>query len=197
MLNTARLTLRQWRDEDLAPFAALNADPLVRRFFPATLTQGQSDASAARFAAHIAVHGFGFWAIEAPGIAPFIGFVGLCHVGFAAPFTPAVELGWRLARAHWGNGYATEAARAAAAHGFTALRLPQLVAFTVPANARSRRVMHRLGMQHDPADDFDHPSIAPGHAMRRHVLYRLHNPRAANEVTVQRQAKLAERLPPR
>ena len=171
-LRTARLLLRPWRDADLPAFAALNADPEVRRWFPGTLTRQESDAQAARFQGEIAAHGFGFWAVEAPGAAPFIGFVGLRRVTFPAPFTPAIEAGWRLARERWGRGYATEAARAALAHGFGPLALPEIVAFAVPGNAASRRVMERIGMTRDPADDFDHPAIPEGSPLRRHVLYR-------------------------
>lgn len=175
-LHSDRLLLRRWRPEDLEPLAAMNADPEVMRCLPAQLSREESDAVAERIERHFEAHGFGFWAVEAPGIAPFIGFVGLANVGFEAPFTPAVEIGWRLARPFWGSGYATEAARAALTFGFNRLRLPEIVAFTVPANARSRRVMERIGMSHDPADDFDHPALAPGHPLRRHVLYRIAAP---------------------
>ncbi len=120
----------------------------------------------------MAVHGFGFWAVEAPWAAPLIGFVGLKHVTFAAPFAPAVEAGWRLARAHWGKGYATEAARAALAHAFGPLNLPEVVSFAVPGNRASRRVMERIGMRRDPGGDFDHPALPEGHPFRRPVLYR-------------------------
>ena len=171
-LRTPRLLLRPWRDADLAPFAALNADPEVRRWFPGTLTRGESDAQAARFQEDIAAHGFGFWAVEAPGTALFIGFVGLQRVPFAAPFAPAVETGWRLARAHWSQGYATEAARAALAHAFGPLGLAEVVSFAVPGNWASRRVMERIGMTREPGDDFDHPALPEGHPFRRHVLYR-------------------------
>ena len=171
-LRTPRLLLRPWRDADLTAFAALNADPEVRRWFPGTLTRAESDAQAARYQEEIAAHGFGFWAVEVPGAAPFIGFVGLHRAAFAAPFTPAVEAGWRLARAHWGQGFATEAARAALAHGFGPLGLAEVVAFTVPGNLASRRVMDRTGMRRDPTDDFDHPAVSEGHPLRRHVLYR-------------------------
>ncbi len=175
-LRTPRLLLRSWRDADLPAFAALNADAEVRRWFPGTLTRAESDAQAARLQEHIAAHGFGLWAVEVPGVQPFIGFVGLLHVRFSAPFTPAVETGWRLAREHWGRGYATEAARAALAHGFGPLALPEVVAFAVPGNGASRRVMERIGMRHDPADDFDHPGMPEGTPLRRHVLYRAARP---------------------
>ena len=173
IFTTARLRLRQWREEDLAPFAALNADPQVMEFFPKVLTRAESDAVAGRIRDHFARHGFGFWAVEAPGAADFVGFVGLAVPSFAAHFTPCVEIGWRLAREHWGHGYATEAATAALAFGFGDRALEEIVAFTVPANIPSRRVMGRLGMRRLPSDDFEHPAIADGHPLRSHVLYRL------------------------
>lgn len=172
-LATARLLLRPWRDADLEHFARLSADPRVMRHLRPLPDRAASDAMAARVRAHFAAHGFGFWAVELPGAAPFIGFAGLAHVAFAAHFTPAVEVGWRLAPDFWGHGYATEAAAAAIEDGFSRLGLAEIVAFTVPANERSWRVMQRLGMARDPADDFDHPRVAPGDALRRHVLYRL------------------------
>lgn len=171
-LRTSRLLLRPWRDADLPAYAALNADKQVRRWFPGALTRARSDDEAARLQRHIEAHGFGFWAVEVPGVAPFIGFVGLKWVSFAAPFAPAVEAGWRLAREHWGKGYAAEAAEAALAHGFGPLGLTEIVAFAVPGNLASRRVMERVGMRHDPAGDFDHPAVPEGHPFRRHVLYR-------------------------
>ena len=165
-LETPRVRLRAWREADLPAFAALNADPEVRRWFPGTLTREQSDASAAALQAHLAAYGFGFWAVEVPGVAPFIGFVGLQTVSFAAHFTPATDLGWRLGRAYWGHGYATEAARAALAYGRALDGLPTVVSFTVPGNAPSRRVMERIGMRHDPDGDFDHPALPEAHPMR-------------------------------
>ena len=173
ILTTARLRLRQWREEDLAPFAALNADPQVMEFFPKVLTRAESDVVAGRIRDHFARHGFGLWAVEAPGAADFVGFVGLAVPSFEAHFTPCVEIGWRLAREHWGHGYATEAATAALAFGFVDRALEEIVAFTVPANIPSRRVMGRLGMRRLPADDFEHPAIADGHPLRSHLLYRL------------------------
>jgi ribosomal-protein-alanine N-acetyltransferase len=173
VLLTPRLTLRGWRPADREPFAALNADPEVRRHFPGTLARAESDALADRIEAHFARHGFGAWAVEIVDVAPFVGYVGLAVPAFQAAFTPCVEIEWCLARDRWGQGYATEAARAAAHYGFETLRLPELLAFTVPGNLASRRVMEKLGMTRDPADDFDHPVLPPGHALRRHVLYRL------------------------
>jgi ribosomal-protein-alanine N-acetyltransferase len=176
-IATARLRLRPWRDEDLPAFAALNADPRVMEHFPRTLGRAESDAMVGRIRGHFAAHGFGLWAAEAPGRAAFIGFVGLAVPRFEARFTPCVEIGWRLAAAHWGRGYATEAAAAVLDHAFGPLGLAEVVAFTVPANLRSRRVMERLGMTRAPADDFDHPGMPEGHPLRPHVLYRL--PRSA------------------
>ena len=172
-LQTARLSLRQWRREDLLPYAALNADPLVMEHYPQVLSREESDASAARISAALSAERFGLWAVEIPGVCPFIGYVGLAEPRFAAPFTPCVEIGWRLAREHWGCGYATEAAAAVCDYGFGSLGLRQLVSFTTPANWRSRRVMENLGMRRDAREDFDHPHLAPGHPLRRHVLYRL------------------------
>lgn len=172
-LETPRLVLRDWRDEDLAPFAALNADPTVMRHFPAPLTREQSDAGAGRIRAFLAAEGFGLWAVEVKGVTPFAGFIGLSRPRFEAPFTPCVEVGWRLAAPLHGRGYATEGARAALAFGFTTLGLPEVVSFTTPSNTASLRVMEKLGMQRDPRGDFDHPSLPDGHPLQRHVLYRL------------------------
>jgi ribosomal-protein-alanine N-acetyltransferase len=172
-LTTGRLMLRSWRDDDLAPFAALNADPRVMEFFPAVLSRAESDGLAARIRQHMEAHGFGLWAVEVPGAAPFVGFVGLTTVPPALPFAPAVEVGWRLGREHWCRGYATEAARAAVEFGFGELGLGEIVSFTAARNGPSRAVMERLGMVHSPAEDFEHPSIPAGHALRPHVLYRL------------------------
>jgi RimJ/RimL family protein N-acetyltransferase len=172
-LRTPRLVLRAWRDDDLTPFAALNADPRVMEHFPNVLTREESDALVGRLRAGMKRDGFGFWAVEVPGVADFVGFVGLSVPSFDAPFMPSVEIGWRIAREHWGKGIATEGARAALDAAFGELALPEVVSFTVTANARSRRVMERLGMRHDPRDDFDHPSLPEGHPLRRHVLYRV------------------------
>jgi ribosomal-protein-alanine N-acetyltransferase len=173
-LATERLLLRAWCSEDLEPFAALNADPRVMEFFPSVLPRGESDALADRIARHLDEHGWGLWAVEFSGIAPFAGYLGLAVPRFEAHFTPCVEIGWRLAHQHWGQGYAIEGARAVLSFGFETLRLSEIVSFTVPANLRSRRVMERLGMTRDPADDFDHPGVPLEHPLRRHVLYRIH-----------------------
>ena len=172
-LRTERLLLRQWRDEDLGPFAELNGDPKTMRFFPAPPSREESDQLAARERRQIEEEGWGLWAVEVVGGAGFVGFVGLARPSFEARFTPAVEVGWRLARDHWGHGYATEAGRAALAHGFEDLGLEEIVSFTSPLNEPSWRVMQRLGMSHDPADDFEHPRVPVGHPLRLHVLYRL------------------------
>jgi RimJ/RimL family protein N-acetyltransferase len=172
-LGTRRLRLRAWRDADLADFAAMNADPRVMEHFPSVMTREESDASAARIRERFTVQGFGLWVVEVLDGPGFIGCAGLARPTFEAPFTPCVEIGWRLAAAHWGQGYATEAARAVLAFAFSTQPLDELVSFTVPGNVRSRRVMEKLGMHRDPADDFDHPRIPPGHPLRRHVLYRI------------------------
>ncbi len=171
-ITTQRLLLRPWCEEDLEPFAALNGDPEVMRYFPATLTRAESDEFARFVQGLIAVHGWGLWAVEVRGGPPFIGFVGLNRVRFEAPFTPAIEVGWRLDRPYWGHGYATEAAAAALTFAFDELECPEVVSFTSLMNEPSLRVMRRLGMSHDPADDFDHPAVAAG-PLRRHALYRM------------------------
>jgi RimJ/RimL family protein N-acetyltransferase len=175
-LRTARLRLRRWVPADLEPFAALNADVRVMEHFAAPLSREESDRLASRIEAHFEAHGFGVWAVEIPGTTSFAGFVGLSVPGFEAHFTPCVEIGWRLAVAHWGVGYATEGARAVLRFGFDELGLDEVVAFTVPGNRRSRRVMEELGMVHDPGDDFDHPGLPDGHRLRSHVLYRVARP---------------------
>lgn len=170
--------LRRWRPSDREPFAQLNADPVVMEHFPSTLDRMESDAFAERIEAGFEARGYGLWAVEIPEEAEFIGFVGLALHDFPAHFTPAIEIGWRLARDFWGRGFATEAARTAVADGFDRVGLTEIVSFTVPANVRSVAVMQRLGMTHDAADDFDHPRLPVGHHLRRHVLYRL---RRAND----------------
>jgi len=177
VLRTPRLVLRLWRPSDRAPFAAMNADPAVMAYFPAPLTRAESDALADAIEAHHAARGFGLWALEIPGVAPFAGFVGLSVPGFTAPFTPCVEIGWRLAAALWGRGYATEAACGVLAHAWDVVGLDEVVSFTTAGNDRSRAVMTRIGMRHDPASDFDHPRLPAGHPMRPHVLYRIARPR--------------------
>lgn len=172
-LRTSRLVLRAWKDEDLEAFAALNADPRVMEHMPGTLSRAASDASASKIRSSMSERGLGLWAAELPGEAPFIGFVGLSCPTFDAPFSPCVEIGWRLAHMYWGRGYATEGARAALDAAFGELGLPEVVSFTTKDNERSRRVMERLGMTRDERDDFDHPELPEGHPLRPHVLYRI------------------------
>ncbi len=173
LLTTQRLLLRQWRDSDRDAFARLNADPLVMEHFPRCLSRDESEAWVSRTQEVIAERGWGLWAVEVRGIAPCIGFVGLSTPGFTAHFTPCVEIGWRVAKEFWGNGYATEAAIAVLRFGFEKLTLEQIVSFTSPLNERSIGVMKRIGMSRDPAEDFDHPNLPPGHRLQRHVLYRM------------------------
>ena len=175
-IRTERLVLRRWRPSDREPFARLNADREVMRYLLAPLSRAESDAFVERIEAHFDQRGFGLWAVEAVGTAPFVGYVGLAYHDFPAHFTPAVEIGWRLDRPYWGHGYATEAARAALADGFERIGLREIVSFTIPANLPSIRVMERLGMTRDPRDDFDHPNVPEGHPYRRHVLYRVGAP---------------------
>jgi RimJ/RimL family protein N-acetyltransferase len=184
-ITTPRLLLRSWRPADREPFRAINADPRVMEFFPSTLTAAESDALAGRIELHFATHGFGGFAAELRATAQFIGFIGLAAPSFDATFLlplsarsdanppPVFEIGWRLAHSTWGNGLATEGARAVAHYAFETLNLPSLISFTVPANLRSRRVMEKIGMVHDPTADFLHPSLPQGHPLRPHVLYRL------------------------
>jgi RimJ/RimL family protein N-acetyltransferase len=172
-IRTDRLLLRRWRDSDCEPFACMNRDPRVMEFFPALLSTEESNALVDRINAHFAQHGFGLWAAELRATGGFAGFLGLAIPRFEASFTPCVEIGWRLDAGHWGKGLATEGAQAAMRHAFDVLRLNEIVSFTVPANLPSRRVMEKLGMTHDPSDDFDHPLLPAGHPMRRHVLYRI------------------------
>ena len=171
-LVTRRLIMRPWREADRAAFRALNGDPDVMVHFPHPLSAERSDAIMNAWQEHIELHGWGFWALERTLDGAFVGAVGIAHARFEAPFTPAVEIGWRLPKAFWGKGYALEAAREAVRFGFEQLKLAEIVAFTLPANLPSRRVMERLGMERDPSDDFEHPAIEPGHPMRHHVLYR-------------------------
>jgi RimJ/RimL family protein N-acetyltransferase len=177
-LRTARLLLRQWRDDDIAAFAELSADPAIMRYLVPFADRAAMDAWVTAARMHWQDHGFGPWVVELPGEAPFIGVVGLSNLRFALPFAPAIEAAWRLATHYWGQGYAYEAARAAIDDGFGRLGLEEIVAFTVSANLASRRVMEKLGMTRDPAEDFDfeHPRLPPGHPLRRHVLYRLRRP---------------------
>ena len=172
-LSSGGICLRPWRDEDPESFAAMNSDTRVMEFFRSTLSRVQSDAMVDGIQKHFTKHGFGLWAIEVAGVAPFVGFAGLAVPEFNAHFTPCVEVGWRLALEHWGHGYATEAARLALDYGFSTCAFSEVVSFTSATNRRSRAVMERLGMRRDPADDFDYPLMPEGHPLRPHVLYRL------------------------
>jgi RimJ/RimL family protein N-acetyltransferase len=174
-LRTDRLRLRQWLASDREAFARLNADARVMEYFPAVLSREESDALAVRIAAHLEQYSWGLWAVEIPNVTPFAGFIGLSTPRFEAHFTPCTEIGWRLAAEFWGRGYATEGALAVLAFGFSKLGLEEIVSFTVPGNLPSRRVMERIGMVHNAADDFEHPALPVGHRLRRHVLYRIAN----------------------
>ena len=171
-LETECLILRQWRDSDGDAIAAMNANPEVMRFFPKTRDRAESDAMLERFREKWNHDGFSFAAVEVKG-GGLIGFTGLGRSDFPAHLAPCVEVGWRLARHAWGQGYATEAARASLAHGFDALALAEVVAFSVAGNRRSRAVMERLGMTYNPDDDFDDPDEAVDSPLRPLVLYRL------------------------
>lgn len=173
MIETSRLLLRTWRESDREPFRRMNRDPRVMEYFPKLLSPGESDELAARIDAHFERHGYGLFAAELRESGVFAGFIGLSVPSFEAHFTPCVEIGWRLDAAYWNRGLATEGARAVMRYGFEVLGLREIVSFTAPANLRSIRVMEKLGMQRDPADDFDHPRLEEGHPLRRHVLYRL------------------------
>lgn len=174
-IKTERLLLRQWQQEDLEPFAQLNADARVREYFFKLLNREESDNSVKGISEHIDRCGWGFWAASLIQTGEFIGFIGLEDVHFKAHFsqTPAVEIGWRLAFKHWGKGYASEGALAALHYGFEILKLQEIVSYTTVQNKRSRNVMEKIGMHYDQQGDFDHPNIPEGHVLKRCVLYRL------------------------
>jgi 3-dehydroquinate dehydratase/shikimate dehydrogenase len=172
-IKTERLLLREWQESDLEPFAELNADPRVMEYFPDLKSREESDQLAKLLSEHIATCGWGPWAVSLLATQEFIGFIGLKNVQFEAPFTPAVEIGWRLSFKAWGKGYATEGAKASLAYGFNILKLKEIVSFTTVQNLRSTKVMEKIGMHHNPQDDFDHPKIPKGHKLQRCVLYRL------------------------
>ncbi len=179
-LTTERLILRRWRDADREPFARMNADPQVMRHFLRPLAREESDAFVDRIETRFGERGYGLWAVERRADGAFLGMTGLAHQTFEAPFTPCVEVGWRYAAEAWGHGYATEAARESLRFGFEEAGLAEIVSFTPPANAPSIRVMERIGMHRDPADDFDYPNLPAGHPLRLHVLYRLSRERWRN-----------------
>ena len=170
-VETLRLWLRPWIDADVAPFAAMGRDPRVMAHFPALLNESQSRAYAIRFMDHIGEHGFGLWAIERKSDRKFLGICGLGRVQFQCPVEGEMEIAWRLAHAHWGQGYAREAAQACLDHGFGALRLPRIVSFTAPRNTRSWGLMERLGLERRADLDFEHPDLVPGHPLRPHIVY--------------------------
>jgi RimJ/RimL family protein N-acetyltransferase len=188
MITTERLILRPWKDEDILPFAEMNADPRVREFFTSLRTREQSEEEVRYCQALYERDGFTMFAAEIAASGEFAGFIGLLTMGFAIPAIkqPSVEIGWRLAHKHWGNGFATEGARAVVHYAFTTLQLREIVAITVPANVRSRRVMDKIGMKHHPELDFDHPRIPEGHPLRRHVLYALKNDAAEFSDTIRK-----------
>lgn len=173
VFESERFRLRHWRDDDLPSFARMCADPRVMQYLGPLLSHEESDAIAAFIRARIALLGYGLWALEVPGEVSFGGFVGLTSPTWEASFVPCTEIGWRLSPELWGRGFATEAAKAVLHLAFETHGLAEILAFTVPANVRSRRVMERLGMRRDPAEDFEHPRVAEGSLLRRHVLYRL------------------------
>lgn len=173
MLTTSRLKLRPWRESDFPLFAALNADPEVRKYFPGILSEEESNKQGQYFSKMIDDNGWGFWTAELLDSKEYIGFIGLAPVSKEAPFGPTVEIGWRLAKSYWGKGFATEGAIAARDYAFIELKLPEIVAFTAVNNAPSRKVMTRIGMQYSKNEDFDHPKIEEGNPLRRHVLYRI------------------------
>ena len=181
LLQTKRLTMRQWRDADREPFAAMNADSAVMRYFPAALDRSQSDALVDRLASSIDRNGWGFWAVEISGTGKFIGFVGLNVPSVQFPFSPCTEIGWRLARAAWGHGYATEAGVAALSFGFKELQLEKIVSFTAAINAASIAVMRRLKMRE--MGRFDHPSLNPDSELRRHTLFEIKSTATSEDVS--------------
>jgi RimJ/RimL family protein N-acetyltransferase len=172
-LRAERHLLRYWRQADAAPFAALNADPAVMRYMLGLLSRAEADAMRQRISDRLDEQGWGLWAVEQIESGEFLGFVGLAPVAFDAAFTPATEIVWRLAREHWGHGYAQEAATAVMGFAFEELGLSEVVSFTATANERSEAVMARIGMSPDPHGEFDHPLLEDGHPLRSHVLYRL------------------------
>jgi ribosomal-protein-alanine N-acetyltransferase len=172
-LQTARLILRHWEAKDRAPYAALASDPVVMQFLSSRARPETSDQWIDRQRARFAEGDVGYWAVESRETGEFVGAVGLSRPTYEAHFTPAMGVGWRLARQHWQRGYASEAAQAALQYGFEEMRLDEIVAITVPANTRSQQVMRRLSMTYSPADDFDHPRLPEGDPLRRHVLFRM------------------------
>jgi 3-dehydroquinate dehydratase/shikimate dehydrogenase len=174
-LTTKHLLLRQWKESDLSLFAKINADKRVMEYFPAPLSVEESNSLAEQIQKDLKEKEYGKWAVELKGIAPFIGFVGLHYHDFPAPFTPCIEIGWRLACDYWGKGYAFEAAQRVIDYAFQTLKLKEIVSFTTETNQRSRSLMEKLGMTRNPQEDFDHPKLPKKHPLHAHVLYRLRN----------------------
>lgn len=173
MLETERLILRLWREEDKEPFARMNANSDVMRYFPKTLSRAESDAAVERYKSHEEKYGYCFWAVEEKQSGDFVGFVGISNSPFEAHFTPCVEIGWRLAPEYWGKGYATEAAHASLKYGFDEVGLDEIVSFTTHNNLPSMAVMERIGMVRKEADDFNHPNLDASHPLCPHVFYRI------------------------
>ncbi len=173
ILETNRLILRLWQEDDFEPLAALSADPRVMAHYPKTLTRSEVGVFFDRIRAHQGSYGYGLYAVERKDQPGCIGYIGLLTTDFSADFTPATEIGWRLAFDHWGQGFATEGAKAVLAYGFSELHLPEIVSFTAMGNVASCRVMEKIGLVRNVSDDFDHPNLPEGHSLRRHVLYRL------------------------
>ena len=176
MLETERLILRRWETKDLRPFAEMNSDLRVMEFFPSILTKEESLQFIERMKSKFKEDGFSFCAMELKDTGDFLGFVGLSKPGFKTHFTPCVEIGWRLPFRHWGKGFASEGARAFIRYGFDILSLNEIVSFTAVMNLRSRKVMERIGMTYDSADDFNHPNLGLDHPLSKHVLCRVKNP---------------------
>ena len=174
IIETKRLILRRFQDSDLAPFAQLNSNPEVMRYFPAPLSSKESDALAHEINRRIDANGYGFWAAERKEDGVFIGFVGLNKTRDNMPFPPSVEIGWRLDRPYWGNGYATEAAKASLKFAFETLKEPEVISFTAVPNKPSQQVMKRIGMKHE-GEFFDHPALEDGHCLKSHIIYKISN----------------------
>lgn len=173
IIETERLILRKWKDEDLEPFSCLNADARVMEYFPRVLTCEEAKAFMDRIRRHIEKYGFGLFAVEVKESREFIGYIGLAIPTIETAFTPCVEIGWRLAFDHWGKGYATEGARAVLKYGFEKMGLDEILSWTVPANVRSRKIMEKIGMRQDMEGSFRHPGLSQDHPLSLHVLYRI------------------------
>lgn len=180
IIETERLVLRPFTEVDKAPYAAINADPETMRYFDAPFSRQRSDESVQRSIDAIAAHGFHFVATELKATGALLGIIGIAKIDAATkallPGVPEVEIGWRIDRRHWGQGLATEGARACLKYGWEKLNLPEIVALTATQNMPSRRVMEKIGMHYDPDGDFDHPALADDCPVRQHVLYRIKNP---------------------